>query len=196
MSKAVLMSIQPKWCELIASGKKTIEVRKTSPNIETPFKVYIYCTKDNFKSIFQTKQFLMHNRQICNAKVVGEFICDNITRLVQVGFTGNKDVEYRAVTNNGTLLGDDIFDFACLDKKDINTYLGGKVGYAWNITKLVIYDEPKELSEFITPTACDSHIAKHILCNTCCLSAKFCSKKPKRITRPPQSWCYVEELSD
>lgn len=24
--KAVLISIQPKWCELIASGKKTIEV--------------------------------------------------------------------------------------------------------------------------------------------------------------------------
>ena len=30
--KAVLISIQPKWCELIASGKKTIEVS------ETPFK--------------------------------------------------------------------------------------------------------------------------------------------------------------
>lgn len=31
--KAVLISIQPKWCELIASGKKTIEVRKTRPKI-------------------------------------------------------------------------------------------------------------------------------------------------------------------
>lgn len=44
--KSVLISIQPKWCELIASGKKTIEVRKTKPKLETPFKVYIYCTKD------------------------------------------------------------------------------------------------------------------------------------------------------
>ena len=44
--KAVLMSIQPKFCELIASGKKTVEVRKTKPKLETPFKVYIYCTKD------------------------------------------------------------------------------------------------------------------------------------------------------
>ena len=43
--KSVLISIRPKWCELIASGKKTIEVRKTRPNIETPFKCYIYCTK-------------------------------------------------------------------------------------------------------------------------------------------------------
>lgn len=29
MSKAVLISIRPKWCEKIASGMKTIEVRKT-----------------------------------------------------------------------------------------------------------------------------------------------------------------------
>lgn len=42
--KSVLISIQPRWCELIASGKKTIEIRKTKPKLETPFKVYIYCT--------------------------------------------------------------------------------------------------------------------------------------------------------
>ena len=29
MSKAVMLSIRPKWCEKIASGEKTIEVRKT-----------------------------------------------------------------------------------------------------------------------------------------------------------------------
>ena len=45
MSKAVLISIQPKWCELIASGKKTVEVRKTKPKLETPFKCYIYATR-------------------------------------------------------------------------------------------------------------------------------------------------------
>ncbi len=42
---AVLLSVRPKWCELIASGKKTVEIRKTRPKIETPFKCYIYCTK-------------------------------------------------------------------------------------------------------------------------------------------------------
>ena len=44
MSKAVLLSIKPQYCELIASGKKTVEVRKTRPKLDTPFKVYIYCT--------------------------------------------------------------------------------------------------------------------------------------------------------
>ena len=46
MSKqCVLISIRPQWCELIANGKKTIEVRKSRPKLETPFKCYIYETK-------------------------------------------------------------------------------------------------------------------------------------------------------
>ena len=45
MSKAVMLSIRPKWVEKIASGEKTIEVRKTRPKLETPFKCYIYCTR-------------------------------------------------------------------------------------------------------------------------------------------------------
>lgn len=42
MSKAILMSIRPEWCDLILQGKKTVEVRKTRPKMKTPFKVYIY----------------------------------------------------------------------------------------------------------------------------------------------------------
>ena len=49
--KSVLISIQPKWCELIANGKKTVEVRKTKPKLETPFKVYIYMTKEYSRGI-------------------------------------------------------------------------------------------------------------------------------------------------
>ena len=43
MSQAVLISIRPKWCEKIIGGEKTIEVRKTRPKLQTPFKCYIYC---------------------------------------------------------------------------------------------------------------------------------------------------------
>ena len=48
MNKAVLISIQPKWCKLIANGKKTIEIRKSRPKLATPFKCYIYCTRPKF----------------------------------------------------------------------------------------------------------------------------------------------------
>lgn len=38
-NKAVLMSIRPEWCNLIIQGQKIIEVRKTRPKLETPFKM-------------------------------------------------------------------------------------------------------------------------------------------------------------
>ena len=69
--KSVLLSIKPEWCELIASGKKTLEVRKTKPKLNTPFKCYIYCTKG--KSDNQS-----------SGKVIGEFTCDDMTSF---GFT-------------------------------------------------------------------------------------------------------------
>lgn len=100
--KSVLMSIQPKWCELIASGKKTVEVRKTKPNLETPFKVYIYCTQAR-KPIREDGRILLYEDDLAitnwwgrdkkienphgclkegelllNGKVIGEFVCDCI----------------------------------------------------------------------------------------------------------------------
>lgn len=67
--KSVLISIQPKWCKLIASGKKTIEVRKSKPQLDTPFKCYMYETKEG------------------RGKVIGEFICDKIVDAREVGAT-------------------------------------------------------------------------------------------------------------
>ena len=55
--KSVLISIRPKWCALIASGKKTIEVRKTYPKLPTPFKCYIYCTQDKGLSFWKSKTY-------------------------------------------------------------------------------------------------------------------------------------------
>ena len=42
MSKAVLLSIRPNWCKLIASGRKTVEVRKNEPKLDKPFRCFIY----------------------------------------------------------------------------------------------------------------------------------------------------------
>lgn len=41
MAKAVLISIQPQWCERIARGEKTVEIRKTRPKIETPLGMHL-----------------------------------------------------------------------------------------------------------------------------------------------------------
>ena len=65
MSKAVLISIRPEWCEKIINGQKTIEVRKTRPKMDTPFRCYIY--------------------KCGNGKVVGEFLCDQIININGAG---------------------------------------------------------------------------------------------------------------
>ena len=75
MSKAVLISIQPHWCELIASGKKTLEVRKNRPKLETPFKCYIYMTSGD-ASIPNGKGMVHHHSG--GQCVIGEFVCDSI----------------------------------------------------------------------------------------------------------------------
>ena len=94
--KSVLISIRPWWCLLIAQGKKTIEVRKTIPKLKPPFKVYIYCTNtkpflvwgDVFRGNWETEftNVSGYSREraekiwdLFNGKVMGEFVCDEIT---------------------------------------------------------------------------------------------------------------------
>lgn len=55
MKKAVLISIRPEWCQKIASGEKTIEVRKNRPKLAPPFKCYIYCTRDKHLTFMQNQ---------------------------------------------------------------------------------------------------------------------------------------------
>lgn len=147
MHKAVMISIQPKWCELIANGKKTFEVRKTKPKLETSFKVYIYETQGR-------------------GQVVGYFLCDwistyfyekmEIPTLAYKRDDGCIDYREEYYINCGSLRQ------TCLTYEEFENYGKGRTLYGWHISNLVIYDKPKELSEF-------------------------------GLTRPPQSWCYLEE---
>lgn len=120
--KSVLISIKPKWCELIVNGKKTIEVRKSSPKIDTPFKCYIYCT-------------------LPRKKVIGEFVCDKIK------FFGNVATDKWKYLCGSTHeeLKHLVTENACLTEDEMIAY-GGQ--YGWHISELVIYDSPKELSDF------------------------------------------------
>ena len=164
MMKSVLIAIRPQWADKIAKGEKTIEVRKTAPQ-EVPFKAYIYCTYGNPKENYALRK---------QGKVIGEFICDKASEL-----------DYVYYWNNG-------YEFeTCLTYRQVADYGKGKTLYGWHISDLKIYDKPKELSEFSRPCSysglcfsCNRTSFKkdgNLLCNT-------------KITRPPQSWMYVEEL--
>ena len=170
--KSVLISIQPKWVEKIANGQKTIEVRKTRPKIDTPFKCYIYATKP--KECFFVGKTLSYGTE-----VVAEFICDRITEWHYL-----PDYDYEEYGDKIYYINSADGHATCLTYDEIENYGKGKTLYGWHISNLKIYDKPKELSEI-------KSVEKlyRVRKNTIGL------KGGKTLTRPPQSWCYVEELT-
>nr|DAV40304.1 MAG TPA: helix-turn-helix domain-containing protein [Caudoviricetes sp.]DAZ60365.1 MAG TPA: helix-turn-helix domain-containing protein [Caudoviricetes sp.] len=193
MSKAVMISIRPRWCELIANGEKTTEIRKTRPKLETPFKCYIYCTKSELltRSHYNNKIYVAtskdhqkalerHGNITLSGKVIGEFVCDGTVWLARVGFTRRGgEPEYR-IANNGDWESpiDRLLEESRLTEEEINAYLGGNPGFGWHISDLKIYDKPRGLSEW-----------------TGLRFTRF-GAEPVDIKRPPQSWNYVEEIRD
>lgn len=179
--KSVLISINPKWCRLIAQGEKTVEVRKTKPKIDVPFKCYIYCTKDNtdvVPSRIWWKADKTGFQYILNGKVIGEFICDQIEN-------GHYVYPFSKYIN----------EKACLSQEEIEEYAQGKPLSYWHISNLVIYDKPKELSEFkkagfMTEEQWLCNLYPHTHCHYEAWAKRF------DITRPPQSWCFVEAVRD
>ena len=166
MSKAVMLSIRPKWCEKIVNGDKTIEVRKTRPKLETPFKCYIYCTQSGVALGAWGK----------HGKVIGEFTCDRIDRLAPANEPyGIYDID------------DDYVLQTCLENGALWDYGHGTPLYGWHISNLKIYDQPKELSKFSRPFEnCIDKVCDDFGCASC--------KNGGYIKRPPQSWCYVEAM--
>ncbi len=170
--REVLISIQPKWCELIASGKKTVEVRKTRPKIETPFKCYIYQTKKPVSVSFSgTGKHISEYDKTCyynerSGKVMGEFVCDRIQNY-ECEFVDDDCYEEIASifvdedgdetgfiewSNDGDLPYEsiDLYRESCIEYNELKKYIGVGFGtfYGWHISDLVIYEQPKELCEF------------------------------------------------
>lgn len=57
----ILLSLKPKWWAKIASGEKTVEIRKTIPRKDSTFKVYVYETKEGQGAIvgeFTVNEFI------------------------------------------------------------------------------------------------------------------------------------------
>lgn len=172
---SVMLSVKPKWCDLIANGKKTIEVRKNRPKLETPFRCYIYCCKPK-----QVLRYVVHyedggtafvktpdgSNWFCSAvysgKVIGEFVCRHIDRMAHCG-TSNHDIKLKIVDNicHTAEIDYEYLQNCRLTYSDLEMYSNGGDIYGWHISNLKIYDKPKELSEF-------------------------------ELSRPPRSWCYVE----
>ncbi len=195
MSKSVLISIQPKWCKLIFKFlgwdngrplyKKRLDLRKSKPVCNIPFKAYIYCPKDNTDRVpsrIWWKADKTGFQHILNGKVIGEFVCDYILSHCEMA---NADMAEQ---------------MSCVSREDILKYSNGKEVFGWHISDLVIYDKPKELREFYRKCEADKcegceHLKyQHINANELDYDCEFLNYNIP-ITRPPQSWCYVEGIA-
>lgn len=193
--RAVLLSIKPKYCELIASGKKTVEVRKTRPKIPTPFRGYIYCTLSGMNEFVRSipLERYWYERK---GKVIGEFVCNEITKIINGGSCFTIENCTASETNQ-------VARSSCLDFDDVKKYLSKKDGYAWHISDLKIYDKPKELCEFYRSCG-DNPKCKECELLTADINkygeiyqdcgSEYEGMKPLYNDRPPQSWCYVQEV--
>ena len=169
MGLAVLISVQPLWCVLIARGEKTIEVRKNRPKLKTPFKCYMYCTKTGGKVMCRPSQ------QIGSGKIIGEFVCDSIDTF---------GVPYPAFMSQ---MDRSIMEASCLSYWQLHRYAYHDALFAWHISDLKIYDKPRELSEFKQCHKCEYYKG--------CMEHEYSCDGAYALLRPPQSWMYVEELT-
>ena len=195
--KAVMKSVSPRICEKVANGNCTILVSKTAPKCEAPFKCYIYCTSAKpylykeanppFELFLDSELYKGkgYDDRLFSSKVIGEFICDRIDEIYQCNSGW--------VNENACISKDEFFDYLGIPR---GTHFGyDKKAYAWHISDLKTYGKPKELSEFYRPCSYSG------ICYSCNRFRPNGTPNDKpndfcdgEITRPPQSWFYVEEL--
>lgn len=199
--KSVLISIRPKWVEKILSGEKTVEVRKTAPNIPTPFKCYIYETQGKTETpwIDEDGHMIFRGRGM----VIGEFVCDRIYQYASDLFRSTPvegvDISTGEMVKLSCLTAKELYEYEySAEHRENCIYLVGV--YGWHISNLVIYEKPKVLSSFNKP--CPYKLPDGSRMSVPCPCDKYTwgfdektglSYCMRRMARPPQSWCYVEE---
>lgn len=144
-----------------------------------------------------------------NGKVVAEFTLNKVDK---IGLADAFRKYGLWLLNDETVLEDSqIEQFlrdSCLTYEQLTDYIGcGDVenwtfenGYAWQIDDLKIYDQPKELSEFnkyfdYKDYPCDKCEHSYTNREECCIECELGDYKDcvyTKLTKAPQSWCYVE----
>lgn len=184
MSKSILLSIRPEWVAKILNEEKTIEVRKRFPKDYVGW-VYIYCTKDKknylywdwYDPPYVVEEWFVSNipdiwaddrkniNGSFNGKVVARFYCDNVEEITTEKWSPSKEQDLLKVS---CLTENQLFDYCNLES--------GNPFYTIHISKLEIFDKPRELSEF-----------------------KFWKDKNEygcwyenKLTKAPQNYCYIE----
>lgn len=170
MKRYLLLPIKPKHVLNILNGEKTLEIRKYIPKCNLPCEVYIYCCKGSKKHLYMPFEFDCFPEDECSqcylakepillgidkqldGKVVAKFTLNIADKLICDLYDGGlyfNGAGNRYFNCKNELI--DLVDTSCLDSFELLNYIGdyiGAIGYAWHIDDLVIFDEPKELSDY------------------------------------------------
>jgi hypothetical protein len=182
----VLVSLKPYFYYLIGEGIKTMEVRKSMPKADDWSRnAWFYMSKDN-KSFAKIPKKFQEKYRKHFGKVGLKFVCD---RIDEYSYDQAFDESMGVYIDK---YGYDITSYelgqTCLTYEDFENYGNTNRLYGWHISNLVIYDEPKELGEFKKP--CNSNKT----CGFCDRHNPFAHLCRNEVTRPPQSYMFVEEL--
>lgn len=172
MSLGVAISIKSKWVADIINGIKKYEIRSTKPNCYLPVEVFVYCCQGNDR-LWKENDYYWHSTKVgktqndLNGKVVAKFTLKNCKDWHNYSWQ-------------------DILEKGCVSDQELKDYSKNKKTlYIWEISDLVVFDRPKDLSEL----------------STCSLGRFNCYMKRcdgkscpcfKPLLKAPQSWCYVE----
>ena len=211
--KSIMLSVQPKWVAKILNKDKTIEVRKQFPKNYIGW-VYIYCTKGNGKERLYPVALLDKSNQVfkrayredhidnrtnyLNGKVVARFWCDKVSEIRRFMESDHGEFAFAYWDTKPFPNIENIETKACLTTSELDNYARtkGKIDSvklnAIHITKLEIFDEPKELGEFCTIRVIKCKNCKYHKIECSGISANKCNTR-KPLTKAPQNYCYVEE---
>ena len=134
--RAVMISIKGEWLEKIIKGEKVYEIRKTSPAIYEPYKVYVYCSKTGSD---------LYIDYLMNGTVCAEFVCDKTFRIAPDGtytdarladYLDDKPIKRMKLEGTG------------MTAVQLKMYLGKKFGNAMHISNLKVYEKPLKVRDF------------------------------------------------
>lgn len=218
MKKAVMLSVNPKSCSWIARGIKTVDIRKTRPKLEPPFKVYVYCTKPETRLVCIIKdgddiygetyhgktRFIKvekHEYPMLgkSQKVIGEFVCNEISKVYKCcevhDELPSRPCEYWLEWDE---YDRDITSASCLSCEEIMAYIGeSDYCYAWHISNFKLYDHPRDIDVFFTDRdcGCGRKNCKYFdKGNGYNVEDDCLAYYGKPLFKAPQSWCYVKEV--
>ncbi len=191
--KAILLPIQPRWCELIAAGKKKYELRKMIPN-QTVWPVTVYVYQSKHKWTYSTYDTISD----WQGKVIGKFTFKKATPILTE--TVKKILEDDCVGMIDEPITREVLYGSCVLAEDIIKYVNGKdVIYGWRIDNFELFEKPMNLSDFYTD-CCD-----YLDENQCCRNTESCCYREycdvgdyspcvKEVKSAPQNYCFVEEI--